>query len=126
MLSEAQLKVLIHQIETKIPDRIKKYYEDKNHRLHIATKYGATKAFLDSSELKFVVLDPTNGNYRCDLITLAVFKALWNCHRNTKKPRRYYISILNKAKILYKQIGCQDELENKISLATKFDIDLLQ
>lgn len=126
MLSEAQLKVLIHRIDSRIPDKIKKYYDDKNHRLHIATKYGADKAFLDTNELKFVVLDPFNGNYRCDLIVLAVFKALWNCHRNTKKPKQYYINILNKAKSLYKEVGCQDDLEDKIALATKFNVDLLQ
>jgi len=125
MLNEAQLKVLIHRIESRIPDRIKEYYKDTNHRIHIATKYGANKAFLDEQSLKFIVLDPFNGDYRCDLIMLAVFKALWNCHRNTKKPRQYYINILNKAKLLYKEVGCQDKLEDKIALASKFNIDLI-
>lgn len=122
MLSEAQLKVLIHRIEAKIPDRIGEYYKDRNHRSHIATKYGADKAYLDSNNLSFIVIDPFNGKYRCDLCLLAIFKAMWNTHRQTKKPRSYYEQILQKAKDLYKQVGCQDVLNDKFNLPDNFDV----
>jgi hypothetical protein len=126
MLSEAQLKVLIHRIEARIPDRIKDFYDDTENRRRISIKYGADKAFLDSNELKFVVIDPTNGKYRCDLVLLAIFKALWNIHRNTKKPTAYYKNMLHKAKDLYKTISCQDILEDKFNLPNGFDIQDLQ
>lgn len=122
MLSEAQLKVLIHRIESKIPNKIAEYYKDRNHRGHIATKYGADKAFLDPAAMSFIVIDPFNGKYRCDLCILAIFKALWNTHRKTKKPRAYYEHMLQKAKDIYNQVGCQDILDDKFNLPDNFDV----
>lgn len=126
MLSEAQLKVLIHRIETKIPDRITEFYKKPDHRRMIAVKYGAEKAFLDSNELKFVLLDPSNGKYDCKLVLLSIFKALWNCHRNTKKPKSYYVKMLKKGQDIYKEIGCHDILDDKFNLPDHFDVKDLQ
>jgi hypothetical protein len=126
MLSTAQLKVLIHRIEARIPKKITEYYQDMEHRKLIAIKYGAKKAFLDSEKLKFAVIDPFNGKYQCTLITLAIFKALWNMHRPTKKPKKYYESMFLEAKNLYKEIGCQDILEEMMNLPNNFNIDELK
>ena len=125
MLSEARLKVLIHQVESRIPNRITEFYQDPNNRRRVAVKYSADKAFLDSEGLKFTVIDPNNGSYRCDLLMLSIFKALWNTHRNTKKPKSYYLNILQKGKDLYKEIGCQDILDDKINISKDFHVDEL-
>lgn len=122
MLNAARLRVLINQIERRIPKRITDFYKNENHRRMVAVKYGADKAFLDSDNLKFTVIDPANGQYRCDLITVSLFKAMWNCHRPTKKPLSYYVDILNQAKDLYKHIGCQDILEDAINLPDDFNV----
>jgi hypothetical protein len=126
MLSEGQLKVLIHKIEAKIPDRITEYYKNPNHRKMIAVKYGADRAFLDAENLKFVLVDPANGKYDCKLVILAIFKALWNCHRITKKPKSYYVKMLKKGQDIYKEIGCHDILDDKFNLPNSFDIKDLQ
>lgn len=126
MLSEARLKVLIKQIEARIPKKISEYYEDVNHRKLVAIKYGKDKAFLDGENLKFVVLDPFNGKYSCTLITLAIFKALWNMHRPTKKPKSYYEKMFIEAKNLYKEVGCQDILEDLMNIPNKFNVEELR
>jgi hypothetical protein len=124
MISEARLKVLINSINKQIPKRLTDYYKDENHRRIIAAKFNAERAFLDSSNFKFILINPHTGQYDCNLCFLAIMKALWNSHRNTKLPTSYYTNMLKKGKTLFKSIGCRDKLTIKLPDAFDFnDLD---
>lgn len=120
-LSEARLTALITSIDAQISKRTKDYYKDDRHRLLLATKYGADRVFLDPVRHKFVLINPTNGQYDCNLCFLAVIKSLWNLKRNTKLPSTYYQNMLEKGKELFKSIGCKDKLT--VKLPNNFDMD---
>ena len=120
-ISEARLKILIRSIDKQISKSTKDYYRSENHRLLIASKFGTEKAFLDKDRLKFILINPQTGEYNCNLCFLAIIKAMWNTHRNTKLPKSYYENMLQKGIELFKSIGGRDKLT--ITLPNNFDFD---
>jgi hypothetical protein len=117
MLSEARLKVLVHQIEKQIPASLTDYLKDDRHRQLQAIRF--PDSFLDMERLRFVIKD-RHGNYNPNLIFFAIIKAMWNTHRTTKLPKSYYEKMLIKGKKLFRELNCESKLT--VKLPDDFDI----
>ena len=120
-ISEARLKILIRSISSQIPKVTKDFYRSENHRRLLAAKFTAEKAFLDSQNLKFCLIDPKTGAYTVNLCFLAIIKAMWNLHRPTKLPKSYYEDMLDRGIELFKSIGGRDKMT--VTLPNNFDFN---
>lgn len=118
-------KVIFENLKTMIPESIKDLIKSRKVRQEMLDKYGA-KAFLDSKNLKFPVVNPKTGKYDCRLIYAAYIRAsMFEKRGGTRQaPKSYYSNIRDKAIKLYESEKCQAKLKVEIH-ETGEEIDLM-
>lgn len=97
-------KFILETLKNSLPDTLQKYLSKKSNREEMLEKIGE-KAFLNSKELKYPVINPFTKNYDCRLIYAAYVRSKQHKH----------IEINKKAKELYDSQKCESEIEIELS-----------
>jgi len=113
---------IYEKINTQIPDDIKHKLKSTRVRHEMLKKYKG-QAFLDSTNLKFPVVNPETGHKDCKLIYAAFLRASVHSSKggSSKQPKEYYDKIRDEAKKLYESEDCSEKLKVKLN---KEDIEI--
>lgn len=124
---EKILLLITERVHSKIPTKIKNAIKSRAVRKTMLQKYGE-KAFLDSENLKFPVINPSDGEYHCALIYAAYIRSNIQSLKGGSKqhPTSYYNKIRDKARLLFKQQDCESKLGIHLSENDKFEIGILE
>lgn len=110
------LSPILEKINFKIDEDVRKLISSSKVRNEMLKKYGE-KAFLDSKDKKFPVINPKTGSFECTLIYAALMRAIIFSSKNGTKtnPKEYYDKIRENAKKLYEKEKCGDKIKVKLN-----------
>lgn len=122
---ELALRYIIEEVDKAIDKDSRKMLKDNTVRQAMLDKFGKT-AFLDPTNLKFPIIDPTTGEFDCKLIYASfVHSSFWQAEGSKNKPKEYFIDINEKAKKAFKKHKCEATLKMKLSTEDEFELSLI-
>jgi len=95
---------ILETVKRSLPDTLQKHLSKTSNRKEMLEKFGE-KAFLNSKELKYPVINPFTENYDCRLIYAAYVRSSQYDHKDIEK----------KAKELYESQNCESEIDIELS-----------
>jgi hypothetical protein len=95
---------ILETVKRSLPDTLQKHLSKTSNRKEMLEKFGE-KAFLNSKELKYPVINPFTEDYDCRLIYAAYVRSKQHKHHDINK----------KAKQLYDSQNCESEIEIELS-----------
>jgi len=116
------LELLLEKVESKIPEKMQKEIKSNKWRKEQMRKYGAD-VFLDPVDMKFPV--KYNGKYDCRMIHAAVLhSAMFSKKGSAVNPASYYADIYKKAKKIYADNTCENEINIKLQEGDECELGL--
>ena len=108
--------LISEEVNAKISAKTKKLLKSQETRESMKTEYGE-ESFLDPTNKKFPVFNPTTGKIDCKLIYAAYMRSRIHYSKggSSKAPADYYKKISEKAKELYENNNCSQKIGATLS-----------
>ncbi len=105
------IDLISEEVNAKISAKTKKLLKSSETRENMKSEFGDA-SFLDSTNKKFPIYNPTTGKIDCKLIYAAYMRSRIHFSKggSSKAPAEYYKNISEKARTLYEQNKCSSKV----------------